>query len=106
MSDDEQAETEPAVELGTGPTVEGAPLARVASRLTWPIERRRLLDREGDTEVRTPDGPRTVATLLEGVDTTYFDTRRAFVDAVETQVGPGPVQTADSTGAEPAADTE
>ncbi|ERH13413.1 MAG: hypothetical protein J07HB67_02452 [halophilic archaeon J07HB67] len=40
MSDDD--DTEPAVTLGDGPDVEGAPLARVASRLTWPQERSRI----------------------------------------------------------------
>ena len=36
MADDEDEEEDgPVVELGEGKAVEGAPLARVASRLTW-----------------------------------------------------------------------
>lgn len=93
-SDEEEETEEPAVELGEGPAVEGAPLARIASRLTWPIERERLLEREGDSEIRTPDGPREVASVLEAVDVTYFDTRQTFVEAVRDAVGRGPVQTA------------
>ena len=92
-SEDDEAET-PAVALGEGPVVEGAPLARVASRLTWPIERSRLLAREGETTIRTPDGPRTVADAMASVDVTYFDTRQTFVDAVHEAVGSGPVPTA------------
>lgn len=99
MSDnEEEEETGPAVELGDGPLVEGAPLARVASRLTWPIERSRLLDREGDSTIRTPDGPRTVADVLADVETTYFDTRQTFLEAVRDEVGRGPVQTAGDEG--------
>jgi len=99
-SEDEDAD-EPVVELGDGPVVEGAPLARVASRLTWPIERERLLDREGDAEIRTPDGPRRLAAVLDGVETTYFDTRQTFLEAVRDAVGRGPVPTAgDATDAD------
>lgn len=91
MSDSEDEDDGPVVELGDGPVVEGAPLARVASRLTWPIERERLLQREGDAEIRTPDGPQALASLLDGVETTYFDTRHTFVDAVRDEIGRGPV---------------
>ncbi len=90
MSDSEDDEG-PVVELGDGPVVEGAPLARVASRLTWPIERERLLKREGDAEIRTPDGLRDLASVLDGVETTYFDTRRTFVETVRDEIGRGPV---------------
>lgn len=93
--DDSEEETEPAVELGDGPAVEGAPLARVASRLTWPQERSRVIDREGDATIRTPDGPRELADVLEAVDTTYFDRRQTFVEAVEDVIGRGPVRTAE-----------
>ena len=94
MSDDEESD-EPAVELGEGADVEGAPVARVASRLTWPVTRSDLLEREGDTVVRTPDGPREVAELLEDVETTYFDRRQTFLDDVASVTGDGPVPTAD-----------
>ena len=93
--DDEPEEEEPAVELGDGPAVDGAPLARVASRLTWPQEKSRVLDKEGDATIRTPDGPRELADVLEAVDTTYFDRRQTFVDDVEDVIGRGPVETAD-----------
>lgn len=95
MSEDEsEAEEEPpAVELGEGTTVEGAPLARVAARLTWPQERSRIIGKEGDVTIRTPEGPQTVSDLLEATDTTYFDSRQTFVDAVKDVIGRGPVQT-------------
>ena len=94
MSDDEETEEEPAVELGEGDPVEGAPLARVASRLHYAIERSEVVRREGDTTIRTPDGPRELANVLEETDEVYFDTRQAFVDAVREVVGTGPVPTA------------
>jgi|APHM01.1.fsa_nt_gi hypothetical protein len=97
MGDSEGETAGPAVELGDGPVVEGAPLARVAARLTWPIERERLLRREGDTEVRTPDGPRKLASVLDGVETTYFDTRQTFLETVRDEVGRGPVHPADAS---------
>lgn len=93
--DDEPEEEEPAVELGEGPAVDGAPLARVASRLTWPQEKSRVLDKEGDATIRTPDGPRDLADVLAEVDTTYFDRRQTFVECVEEVVGSGPVRTAE-----------
>jgi hypothetical protein len=96
MADENADEEEaPAVELGAGETVEGAPLARVASRLTWPKEASRIRELEGETTVRTPDGPRTVADVLDEVDLTYFQSRQEFTDAVTAVVGAGPVQTAD-----------
>ena len=59
MSDDnDEEENAPAVELGDGEPVEGAPVARVASRLTWGIQKSEVDRKEGDTVVRTPDGPR------------------------------------------------
>ena len=95
MSDDadEEGEEAPAVELGEGTAVEGAPLARVAARLTWPIERSEVVRKEGDTEIRTPNGPRALADVLESVETTYFATRQEFVGAVREVVGVGPVPT-------------
>ena len=94
MSDDEETEEEPAVELGEGDPVEGAPLARVASRLHYAVERSEVVRREGDATIRTPDGPRELADVLEETDEVYFDTRQAFVDAVREVVGTGPVPTA------------
>lgn len=94
MSEDEE-EAEPAVELGDGPAVEGAPIARIAARLTWGIEKSAVIAREGDVEIRTPDGPRELADVLEEVDATYFATRREFVDAVGDAIGTGPVPTAE-----------
>jgi hypothetical protein len=94
MSDDEESD-EPAVELGEGEPVEGAPPARVASRLTWPITKSDLLEKEGDAVVRTPDGPREVAGLLDDVETTYFDRRQTFLEEVAAVTGDGPVPTAD-----------
>ncbi len=85
-------EDDQSVELGEHQPVAGAPLARVADRLTWPIEGSTVHDREGDTEVRTPNGPRPVAELLAEADVDYFPTREAFVEALEAVIGDGPVQ--------------
>ncbi|MFB6074858.1 MAG: DUF5789 family protein [Haloarculaceae archaeon] len=95
MSDDEEEEAEPAVELGEGDPVEGAPLARVASRLSWGIEHSTVVEREGDSVVRTPDGPRELADILEEVDVPYFAHRREFESAVHDVIGEGPVPTAE-----------
>lgn len=92
---DEDEATEPAVELGERDPVEGAPLARVASRLTWPLERSELDRKEGETVVRTPDGPRTLSAVLDDVDLTHFEKRQEFVESVHEVVGTGPVPTAD-----------
>lgn len=94
MSDDDGDE-EPTVELGDGPDVEGAPLARVASRLTWPQERSRIEDKEGDAVIRTPDGPRELSAVLAAVDETYFDRRQTFLAEVRDVIGHGPVETAE-----------
>ena len=97
MPDDEDSEEEavPAVPLGDGPAVEGAPLARVAARLTWPQEASRGREKEGNAEIRTPDGAQTLADVLDEVDVSYFDARQTFVAAVEEVVGTGPVPTAE-----------
>jgi uncharacterized protein YbjT (DUF2867 family) len=95
MADDEEADEAPAVELGDGESVPGAPIARVASRLKWPQQRSRILELEGDSEIRTPDGARTLRDVLDECDTTYFETRQAFVEDVRDVVGRGPVATAD-----------
>ncbi|MFC4356825.1 DUF5789 family protein [Halobium salinum] len=95
MSDDDAEEEEeaPAVELGDREPVEGQPVARVASRLTWPQEASRVLEKEGDSTVRTPDGPQTLDQVLDAVDETYFDSRQTFVHEVHAVIGDGPVQT-------------
>ena len=91
MSDDE--EDEPAVELGEGNPVEGAPLARVSDRLMWGIEKSAIVEREGETTIRTPDGPQELAAILDDVDSTYFATRQEFESAVREVIGRGPVPT-------------
>lgn len=93
MADEEAEDEAPAVELGEGETVEGAPLAQVASRLTWPQEKSLIERKEGDAVVRTPDGPQTLSDVLTEIDVTYFDTRQSFVEAVHGVVGAGPVET-------------
>lgn len=92
---DEDAEEDsgPVVELGEGEDVEGAPLARVTSRFHFGIERSEVLRREGDTVIRTPDGPRTLRDVLDQTDETYFPTRQDLASAVRSAVGTGPVPT-------------
>ena len=95
MSDNEDEAEGPAVPLGEGDPVEGAPPARVASRLHYAIEKSEILRREGETMIRTPDGPRELASVLEETDEVYFDTRQAFESAVREVIGTGPVPTAE-----------
>lgn len=95
MSDDSEEE-EPAVELGEGEDVEGVPLAQVSARLMWGLQKSDLRRREGDTVIRTPDGPRELGDVLDEVEETYFDRRQSFEDAVREVIGTGPVPTADS----------
>jgi hypothetical protein len=92
---DEEEEEAPAVELGEGESVEGAPVARVASRLTWGIQKSEVIRKEGDETIRTPDGPRQLAEILDEVDETYFTTRQEFTNAVREVIGYDPVQTAE-----------
>ena len=94
MADEEEDEG-PVVELGEGEAVEGAPLERVTARLYFGIEKSEVDRREGDTVVRTPDGPRELGDVLAETEETYFETRRALESTVETIVGTGPVPTAD-----------
>jgi hypothetical protein len=96
MSDEEDEEDAPAVELGDGAAVEGAPLARVASRLTWALQKSEVERKEGDSVLRTPDGPRELSEVLDEVDNTYFETRREFEDDVRAVIGTGPVETGES----------
>ncbi|MCL7418194.1 MAG: DUF5789 family protein [Halalkalicoccus sp.] len=95
MSDEDDAEEEeaPLVELGDRTPVEGAPLARVASRLYWPVQRSEIRRKEGETVVRTAEGPTSVGELLDGTDIAYFESRQEFVDACREVTGTGPVPT-------------
>ncbi|MCQ4332931.1 hypothetical protein KM295_05345 [Natronomonas sp. F2-12] len=95
MTDDEEKKEGPAVPLGDGAPVAGAPPARVASRLHYAIEKSEVIDREGGTTIRTPEGPRELADVLEESDEVYFDTRQAFEAAIRDVVGTGPVPTAE-----------
>lgn len=96
MSDDDsEAEDAPAVELGEGQPVEGVPLAQVSARLMWGIEKSDLRRREGDTVVRTPDGPQELGAILDEIDATYFERRQAFEAAVRDVIGTGPVPTSE-----------
>ncbi|QAU13077.1 hypothetical protein EKH57_10285 [Halorubrum sp. BOL3-1] len=90
---DEEAEAEPAVELGEGPDVPGEPVARVASRLTWPATRSDVRAQEGDAELRTPDGLRGLDDVLAESEVPLFESRSEFVREVEDIVGRGPVAT-------------
>ncbi len=92
------ADDDTAVTLGEGRPVEGAPLARVGARLMWGIERSTVVEREGDTVIRTPDGPRELADVLAAVDEPYFGTQQEFERAVRGVIGRGPVPTADDDG--------
>ncbi|MDS0475009.1 DUF5789 family protein [Natrinema sp. 1APR25-10V2] len=91
---DEDDEAEPAVALGEHTPVEGAPLARVSSRLTWPKEKSEVDRLEGDSVIRTPDGPRELSNVLESVDETYFQRHQEFERHVRDVIGTGPVPTA------------
>ena len=93
MADGDEDEDGPVVELGEETPVEGQPLARVAARLTWPHEVSRIREQEGDSVIRTPDGPQSLADVLDEVEETYIDSRQTFVTAVRDVVGTGPVET-------------
>ena len=97
MSDTDEAEqaeeVEPAVELGEGPDVAGEPIARVASRLTWPAKRSDVVSQEGGTTIRTPDGTRDLGDVLADAEVPLFESRSEFVTTVEELVGRGPVAT-------------
>jgi hypothetical protein len=92
---EEDEPEEPAVDLGDGQPVDGAPLARVASRLSWGIENSTVEAREGDVEIRTPDGPRELADVLAEVDVPYFERRQEFIGEVRSVIGDGPIPTAE-----------
>lgn len=90
---DEDEDEEPVVELGEGESVEGAPLARVTSRLHFGIEKSEVIRREGDVDIRTPDGPRQLGDILDDSDETYFPTRQDLESTVRAATGRGPVPT-------------
>jgi hypothetical protein len=93
MSDDEDEAEEPAVELGEGETVEGVPLAQIASRMHWPQERSSIERKVGGETIRTPDGPQLLADVLPETDVTYYESRQEFVQDVRGVVGTVPVPT-------------
>ena len=86
-------EVEPAVELGDRVDVAGEPIARVASRLTWPAARSDVANQEGDAAIRTPEGPRDLDDVLADAEVSLFESRSEFVATVEELVGRGPVAT-------------
>lgn len=94
MSEEDEADP-PAVELGDHPPVEGAPLARIASRLSWPRAKSDVVVQEGDATIRTADGPQSLESVLEDVETPYFATRQEFVADVRDVIGYGPAPTTD-----------
>lgn len=93
MTDDTEEDEAPVVELGPEESVAGAPLARISSRLTYGIEKSVIRHREGDTEIRTADGPRRLGGILEEIDQPYFERRQAFESAVRDVIPDGPVPT-------------
>ena len=93
--DDSDDEDEPAVALGEGEPVEGAPVARVSARLMYGIEKSTVIAREGDTTVRTPEGPRELGDVVADIDVPYFATRQEFEHAVQDAIGAGPVPVAE-----------
>jgi hypothetical protein len=104
MADDEEEEQEgPAVELGEHRPVEGAPIARLTARLHYGIERSEVDRRLGDEEIRTPEGPRRLGEVLEGMEGTYFERRQDLERALRDAVGRGPVPAGDP-GSQPEPD--
>ena len=91
----EDTDEESGVDLGSGPDVDGAPISRVAERLTWAIQKSEIDRKEGETLIRTPDGPRELSEILAEIEETYFPTRQSFREAVTDVIGTGPVQTAE-----------
>lgn len=89
----ENEEIEPAVELGESSDVAGEPIARVASRLTWPAKRSDVVAQEGNATIRSPDGPHNLDDLLTDSEVPLFENRSEFVGVVEELAGHGPVET-------------
>jgi len=92
--EDEEPEEDHPIQLGVGEDIEGVPLAQVSARLMWGIERSQIRRREGDTVIRTPDGPRELGDVLDEIDLTYFEKRQEFEEAVRDVIGTGPIPTA------------
>ncbi|MFB6163376.1 MAG: DUF5789 family protein [Halococcoides sp.] len=93
MSNDaseDESESDP-LALGPDADIDGVPIAQVAARLSWGISASRIRRREGSTTIRTPDGPRTVADLLDETDRSYFESRQDFRSAMDRVIGTGPV---------------
>jgi hypothetical protein len=65
----------------------------VTAGITGRIRDSTVVEREGDTTIRTPDGPRTLADILADVSVPYFADRHEFEDAVRAVIGTGPVPT-------------
>lgn len=103
MADDDD---EPAVTLGDRTPVEGAPLARISARFMWGLEREAIIEREGESVIRTPDGPQELQTILAEVDEPYFSTRQEFEEAVEAVIGTGPIPTEGDDEADQGTDGE
>jgi hypothetical protein len=95
MADDSEDAEGPAVELGDGEPVDGVPLAQISARLMWGIEKSEVRRREGETTIRTPDGPQQLDDVLEDVTLTYFADRPEFETAIREVIGTGPIPTAD-----------
>jgi hypothetical protein len=89
MSDDD-AETAPTVSLGADEPVDGAPIARVAARLHYPLPRSQLVARAGEIQIRTPAGPTTLATIIEETDAQIFPTAAALISTVRESAGDAP----------------
>lgn len=94
---DEDEDSGPEVALGDAEAVAGAPVTRIASRLQWGMARSEVSRREGETEIRTPDGPRPLGEVLDEVDVPYFETRQEFIGAVRDVTGRGPIPTGEGT---------
>ena len=99
-------EDEPTVVLGEKTEVEGVPLARISARLMWGIEKESVIEREGETTIRTPDGPRALSELLAEVSEPYFATQREFEHAVREVMGTGPVPTPGENATDESGDAE
>ena len=79
------------VELGEKRPVDGVPLAQIAARFVYGVPVAEIRRREGETSIRTPQGPRALGDVLEQTDETYFATRREFETTVRESIGDGPV---------------
>ena len=90
---EEETDDAPAVPLGDGRAVEGVPVARIAARLTWPQTHSDIVEKFGDYDIRTPDGPQPLESILADVETAYFDRRQTFVEGVFDVIGREPVAT-------------